>query len=395
MRNMLYKANDQGICFGLAHMGMQAILSRDIARFDKRLEEIRKIPSETFNSTIEEVMQQKKENERENKGGKQITNEIISEVPAFFDGIEIYHQAYLYPYLFEQRKKPLTQNAMLASSLVLSKELEKKGGISKVDSFVGTYTLTRLEDYFSGLEKTADDMIPRLDEPITLVLNSVKHTITVAYDAIEKQWLFIDAHNLPTQYVKNASEIANLVLPALSKNGVSTFSTSVFATNFIAENETISNAEKAKQCMISYKNQEKFQKIHAIPSTKEEMLTDSYQTSLLHIAAQQGYLDTVKQLMNTKGIDLDKPNIDSHTPLYLAAKFGHIDIINTLLESNKIDPNKLNEKGVTALFAAVQAGQLDALKTLLRSKHIDPNIADAENVTALFFCRTKRRPRYG
>lgn len=139
MQKLGHKIESEGVCFGVAHMGMQAILAKDIDTFDSRLEVIAGIEEDKIADKTKRSYQEK-------------TNNLIQEIPAFFEGVALYHQPHLYPYLFKPGKAPTNQQqTMLVSPQVLSKALEKKGGICRAFIFSGMYTEGELKNYFDIL----------------------------------------------------------------------------------------------------------------------------------------------------------------------------------------------------------------------------------------------------
>lgn len=57
--------------------------------------------------------------------------------------------------------------------------------------------------------------------------------------------------------------------------------------------------------------------------------------SLLHLAAAQGQLERVKQLLASPeaNFDVDEEKSDGITPLLLAATMGHFEVVHYLLEA--------------------------------------------------------------
>jgi len=105
--------------------------------------------------------------------------------------------------LFEKNKTPLTQNALLAAPLVMSKEIRDQGGLYQSTSFTGVYSKEELTEYFESLKDSILNSDPAYTQPVALVLQNSNHAISVGFDPIENQWIFIDANNIPTQYLSN------------------------------------------------------------------------------------------------------------------------------------------------------------------------------------------------
>lgn len=198
-----YTSNAGGVCFGVANMGMQAILANDIETFDNRIKSIATIPTNKINHQID-------------KG-----------ITAFFEGVELYQQAYLYPHLFEPVNSPSEQSTMLTAPIALSKALDEQGGIvGNFTDYYGAYHKNDISEYFNILTS----IMKQASHPVVLNIGGGDHAITVGYVPSRNQWLFIDANQLPTQYTSDerVGEIAEKVLSALSKNDIAIFSTKIY-----------------------------------------------------------------------------------------------------------------------------------------------------------------------
>ena len=109
----------------------------------------------------------------------------------------------------------------------------------------------------------------------------------------------------------------------------------------------------------------------------------AYNKSPLHAAAEQGYTETVKVLLeygaNVNAVLLDE--VLHITPLHEAAKFGHLEIIKLLLENGAIV--NANLQGYTPLFyAAIHGTSLEVIEYLLKSG-ANPNLTDDGGNTLL------------
>lgn len=57
MQKLGYKSDPKGNCFGVAHMGAQAIILGQLERFDSRIHLINEIKEDKFKSTLAEINQ--------------------------------------------------------------------------------------------------------------------------------------------------------------------------------------------------------------------------------------------------------------------------------------------------------------------------------------------------
>lgn len=170
------RVNENGICHGIAIMGVQAILSGHLDQFNKRLKDLALF--------LEKHKLSKNQENHTNPYNAIITKikrEKNVDLLAFLEGIQICMEGgKLYPHLFTEEKQIITQLnkdfIKKALSIVGSKEFHDQGELLDIPTFTGVYTKENLIDYFSSLKKT------KPQKTIALQLNSRKHAITVGYD---------------------------------------------------------------------------------------------------------------------------------------------------------------------------------------------------------------------
>ncbi|MEE9442081.1 MAG: ankyrin repeat domain-containing protein [candidate division Zixibacteria bacterium] len=95
---------------------------------------------------------------------------------------------------------------------------------------------------------------------------------------------------------------------------------------------------------------------------------DNYDNTLLHIAADSGYVKIAEYLLG-EGADISTKNAEGNTPLHLAALFGHVGVSELFIQ-NKADLNAVNVQLYTPLHSAVFNGQ-DDLSRLCIEKGVD------------------------
>ena len=117
------------------------------------------------------------------------------------------------------------------------------------------------------------------------------------------------------------------------------------------------------------------------PVTATQLVSESPQRNLLHVAARRGDIATVKALLTNKEI-VNAKNIGEWTALMEAAGGGHTAIVQALLDAGADINVKDNEGGLTALIVAAALGQTDVVKVLLDAG-ADVNARDAVGETAL------------
>src|SRR3989344_1661439 len=225
MEKMGYQVDENGMCFGFACMGMQAILADDLETYNRRLEALEKIPLENLVSDIDNI-------KKKVRAKQSLTEdeEIILSIPAFFDGVALYFHPDQYPSFFEKETRPRTQNAeltfprALSHKLTTQEEKEEKVNVEKAGSFSGIYNLQKLKGYFKILRTTIEEQ--KYNQPISFILVSSTHAVTVGYDPKRDCWQWIDASN--AEEIKTDDKIAERVMNAFSENSITTFSTEVY-----------------------------------------------------------------------------------------------------------------------------------------------------------------------
>ena len=96
-------------------------------------------------------------------------------------------------------------------------------------------------------------------------------------------------------------------------------------------------------------------------------------TTPLYIAAQQGHIQVVHELLN-HGANVNITNSFEETPLITASRYGHIQVVKELL-TRDASVNITNSHGETSLSLAVQNGNIETAQELLKSG-ANANIGD-------------------
>ncbi|KAJ5234999.1 uncharacterized protein N7469_004167 [Penicillium citrinum] len=114
---------------------------------------------------------------------------------------------------------------------------------------------------------------------------------------------------------------------------------------------------------------------------KDANESNRFGVTLLHAAAENGSIDTVKFLVR-KGANVNAASIDKWTPLHNAASKGHIDIVAFLID-NGASINIKSGSGITPLHDAASTGQTSTIKFLLnRGAHL--NELSSQHETPLY-----------
>lgn len=358
-----YDFDAEGVCFGISYMAMQAILAEELDVFDDRLVRL-------FNIKLEELEKYKK------KSGTEAPQlGPLSDIFAFLDGVNIYQEVYKLSELFEKDKAPLTQNALSSIPLTLSKKLEKQGGVDQITKFSGMYNKNELENYFLNFSKIIENTT--ITRPITFILNSQGHAITLGYHPTKKIWSFTNANQLPSKYFTSNSDIAKNVISAFSKNEITTFTTEIYAIHTNKE-DTLA----LDQYIKDWKKQPSMVAMHTVSSHKAN-LADSDNRTWLYVAAKHGEFELVKDLVR-HGANVNIATIKKgFTPLHISIIHGHLDMARFLLK-NGADVNTACNDGFTPLYLSIAYGNLDMVRFLLENG-ADVNAANNMDITPLYY----------
>lgn len=425
----------EGACVGFAHMGKQAILSKQMNHFDNRIEILRKFPASQLHEKItqarkihQQIDNQVKHNlnkdfflsieqkntllethrklkhiikeiydrtdldllektRRENSifMNAYIQNEIrknytdeklslILEIPAFFEGLIQYQITYKFRHLYPKENLPCKQDAEKATQLALCEVLEELGIFKFEERISGTYTLKDLEYFFYQFKSKAE--FYKISENIALVLNSGNHTITVGYNRLENEWIFIDGglSTLETIYFDaNTLDIAKEVMSALTENDYAIFSTEIWMLK--------SEKNVVLKLISTWRSEKYWQEMHLITSEKANH-KDSYNSTWLYVACANEDLQRVQTLLTQSTTHINLGNLNGQTPLHFASACGHSEIVKELLNKNA-NPNVLLDSGATPLYLAAQYGHKDVIALLLANK-AHPNLTCVKGQSPLY-----------
>ncbi len=105
----------------------------------------------------------------------------------------------------------------------------------------------------------------------------------------------------------------------------------------------------------------------------------------LYLAAQNGYADIVKLLLDIPGINVNKMKPSGATALSLAAEKGHTEIVAMLLAVPEINPNTVKPGYPNTASLAAMHGRADTVALLLSDARVDINQPDAAGRRALHY----------
>jgi hypothetical protein len=115
------------------------------------------------------------------------------------------------------------------------------------------------------------------------------------------------------------------------------------------------------------------------------------QTALFN-SSLDGHIGIITFLLETKGIDVNKPETKyGVTPLCAASQNGHVEIVTMLVGAEGINVNQSTTKeGCTPLFMASQNNHIEIVKLLLGAEGIQINQPANDGVTPLDVAKQKK-----
>ncbi|CCX31727.1 Similar to Putative ankyrin repeat protein RBE_0317; acc. no. Q1RJR6 [Pyronema omphalodes CBS 100304] len=117
----------------------------------------------------------------------------------------------------------------------------------------------------------------------------------------------------------------------------------------------------------------------AVESGDNELDWDNF--TALSWAAEEGYTEIVKILLQKDDVAVNSAEDDGSTPLLLAASSGHSEVVRLLLAKDGVEVNKADDTGSTPLSYAARVGHSEVMRLLLAKDGVEMNKADNEGST--------------
>lgn len=416
-----YPVGAGGLCVGVSHMGIVAMLTREVAEFDEAYLQIKIFITRQMQDALRQLRihesfedpfliasrlteSEKKvllglvrnnisalENDAKNK-------KTIINMKAFLDDVSIS----LFPRLNQNDflSGERLPSARYLFQLINSEKLQKEGGVSVVDQFSGIYSLGDLIEYVKSLS----EMLEKFPYPVAFALGNMNHSISISYDfdvenPEKKVWTLVNANNLKSLIFTKEStcELAHEVMnsffiptefhqQSLVGYGCVAFLTHVYVSKCHEDLFVKSFLEKW-HTSNSYNN------IHTVTKQKA-VLRDLNQNAWIQFAIELGDVEKVKELLeheadpnalkqfggslvtlaiNNRHEEIARlllkfkadPNIDM--PLRVAVQQNNPDMMQTLLDYGA-DPDGLENHYPSPLIQAVEQSNAEAVETLLEAK---------------------------
>lgn len=338
MNRTHHVSKKSGVCNGVAYEGMLGILSEKLDAFDDNIEAVYKTDATNFTETG-------------------IKSPISNRITALFDGIALFQNG---EDSLDFPKSNLSQDAAadLLLPLLQTQEITDAGGLFEIKFAVGLGTSATIKKYLKTFANIVDKN--GLTKPIAFIIDNVDHAITLGYLPTNKQWVLIDANNLPCEYVnKDTNNLGKMVSDGLMfSSGNCVFALRAFVQGNV-KNEY-------RKCIQAWVKTDSWKQVHKVTKQNGNAKNDA-DTSWLYTACKYDKFDLCERLLaNGADVNAVRNRKDKSSPLYAAIINRNIGMIRLLLKAGA-DVNYQNADGATGLFLAAQTGQAEIVKILLEN----------------------------
>ena len=194
---------EKGLCHGISVSWMKADLLHQQDKFITRIERII-----NENDTLVRQIQATKERLISGEGENEEDRALL-EIMALYDSIAL-HQA---PNDFSETfNHHYHQHDIEHISLFSqSEQLEAEGGLQPIYSQAVIFSKEEMFTYFEKLAETLTAIVPPLTEPLSFILGSGSHSISLNYDVGKKTWTFMDINQWPPRRIHDPAVLTNMI----------------------------------------------------------------------------------------------------------------------------------------------------------------------------------------
>lgn len=333
-----YHNLEKGVCFGVQRMGTQAVCSREMDVFNRRVERIYDLGIKNVGSYTRVISDLR--NELSEGIIKKDASQIESAVDllAFGEGIAVVQDPQSFRCLLDEEKMRSPEDVKSKLyALCYSQKIESLGGLESVGIAIDKHSAETFKEYISEIKTIAERASI---EFLILELVAEAHAMTIIYSPNEHCWYCIDANDLPIKKELSDQEVSNWVFRGYN---------SLYSTNkkslLISSNLKVlgKDLEHSK----AFENWRAIQQANRLPNlTAEEMNIRNQSNGLTP-------LQEVAKLERFPG-------------------FNCAPIVSSLLDRGA-DPNLVDKHGNTPLLDFVLRNNIEATKVLLE-RGANPNI---------------------
>ena len=369
IKQLGYKGSDQGLCVGITHLWIQAVLSGKEENFYKRLQLI----SETINlkNKLTEIKTKIKKNKTLTEAEQKL-NELLP----FLEGIELAQQSSEYKEWYGgQHVAP--RHTETVAALIAPDAIQELGGITKLYSEPGIYNENELKQYLEDLSKI---LTTSNRDDLAIALTSDDHRMGLRYNAKSNQWILVDPNmtlgDKPLQpLVLDPSEIAAVIMQRFTR-GMTMFDLSLYTTHVPANSsDAIKTNDRLKEEL------ERFQQSHVSAITAEITKRSVSGNSLATFAIRTGDTPLLKKLVAV-GETFNQHFEKNSTMVHLVAAYGSEEIVAIVATQLKDKMNEKDDDGRNAAHYAAQFGNSKVISAL-KEKGVDLSAIDQKGKNPL------------
>ena len=250
---------DEGHCYGLTIMALQAFLVNEMKTFNQRLQTIYHIPIEDFENDFENLRkkQEKLIKEGRTEEAKEINRNIV-DILAFFDSVALHQNPQIEDYSELFSGKVVRQDASKTMPILMPLALDTPETTPVMTNrFSGAYDKQELMIYLESLQKHLGDQ-----HSFSLRLISSAHAINLNYDHTLKRWILIDPNHLPGEEYIHADLLSDALLYDFKQTNAQglVMETSLFTTT--------KHAQAIRNAFVKMEESPKWKAIHTISKDK-------------------------------------------------------------------------------------------------------------------------------
>jgi ankyrin repeat protein len=398
-----YPLSFDGLCQGFSAMLIQAWLGKNEKTFFGRLKLIESY-RKNFNKLKVDIG-----NARDlvKSGAIKNLDAVIREkkmqlleIPALFEGIELYLNPDKHSQLFNQATNQ-TEVEFIAPFTVPS-SFKKKDEIAKVFDKSYAFNKNTLLEHLTDLET----QFRRTNVIAPVFFASIDHCVCVKYDKQRNHWIFVDTNefvyypHIPSYFsIVTKERLVHKLFDAFDR-GTKTCPNRIFTTTIVAKQSESSALKSAfakmeqrypvTQKLVGKRdvqglnllsiacinNEVKVVEAFLLLNNIRVNQADKYGWTPLISACQHGHLKIVQALLTHPDIKVNQATKNGTTPLFEACGNGNVKVVQELLARPEILVNKKKKNGATPIGMACNRGHINIVKELLKHPQLKINLAE-------------------
>ena len=363
-RSLDYPINLKGCCTGFTLKWLEACFLHEEQQFKAR---VKIICASNHQLLKNQIFHTKAKISRGEKPSK--AEYALSEIPAFYEGIELYLSAGNHDSIFGE--SVLFHNFAKISQFAASKKIEQLGGLTTIYTEAGIYTEEELTKHLDNLKNA----IKYHQQNVGILLINYNHVIGLHYDIKNQTWSVMDINQWPPYQSDDNLSIAKKIMAGFKMvSGLTNTLNNLFSSfNTIIISPTLKQHPALTAQLTKLRN-------HHLSLITKELAQRRDVTNMLYIATDLEDLDAVNQLL-AKDADPTITIPEGFSSLHICAQRNHLtiaeNIIKTLVEKDKTEfINRVLPSGSTPLLDAIANEHFKMANLLIKAIIGNKGIAD-------------------